>query len=366
MAIKPEILDALETIDPEYLLEREGVNYTESYGSSGLQFNVQECPKCGGRDWKVFLNAETGLGNCFHGSCSAKFNKFTFIMALTGNVGRALDEYITSLAQEVGWRPRRRSEVSAASDKQLELVLPESYRIPFADGSNLLYLENRGITADVCKAYGLRYAEKSWFNYELDGQRKGQLYEQRVIIPVYDMDGQLVSFQGRDITGKAERKYLFPPGFASTGRYLYNANNFPSDGSAHTAIINEGVFDVIATDIALRTQRDLRGVVPVGTFGKHLSTGGERSQLAELQRLKHERGLKRVVFMWDAEVAAVDDAIAAAEVVRGLGLQTSLALLPKGKDPNEVAPSVVCHAYRTAKPLDRLSAIRIKMAARKG
>lgn len=362
--INPEILEASEQIDLEYFLEREGVTYRATHGSSGAQFNLHTCPKCEGTGYKTFVNQETGLGNCFHGSCGAKFNKFTLIKAVTGLFGKSLDDYIKSIAEEMGWRPK----VSITLDKearQVELVLPETYPIPFADGSNLTYLENRGITTDVCRRFGLRFAQKSWFNYEFEGQRKGQLYENRVIIPVFDMDGKLVSFQGRDITGEAQRKYLFPPGFSSTGRYLYNANAWPKDGSVDTAIINEGVFDVIATNMALQTQRDLHNVMPLGTFGKHLSHGGDQSQLGELLRLKKERGLKRVVFMWDGEVAAIDAAFAAAALVAELGLMTAVALLPGGKDPNEVPASVVCNAYRSAVRATRSNALTLKMKVRK-
>lgn len=361
--INPEILEATEQIDVEFLLEREGVSYRATSGSSGPQFNLQECPECGQGGYKTFINQETGFGNCFHGSCGKKFNKFTLIKAITGQFGRKLDDYIKTLAQEMGWRPKVKVTL-AEEAKQVELVLPETYPLPFSDGSNLVYLENRGITADVCLQYGLRFALKSWFNYEHEGQRKGQLYENRVIIPVFDMDGKLVSFQGRDITGEAERKYLFPPGFSSTGRYLYNANAWPKDGSVDTAIINEGVFDVIATGMALATQRDLKNVMPIGTFGKHLSYGSDQCQLGELLRLKQERGLKRAVFMWDGEVAAIDDAVKAAKLVRELGIDTAIALLPEGKDPNEVGPSVVCHAYRNAKRLDQRNALALKMQVR--
>lgn len=362
--INPEILEASEQIDLEYFLEREGVSYRATHGSSGAQFNLQTCPKCEGHGYKTFVNQETGFGNCFHGSCGAKFNKFTMIKTVTGLAGRQLDDYIKELAEEMGWRPRVKVSLAKES-KQVDLVLPETYPIPFADGSNLTYLENRGITTEVCKRFGLRFAQKSWFNYMSEGERRGQLYENRVIIPVFDMDGKMVSFQGRDITGEAQRKYLFPPGFSSTGRYLYNANTWPKDGSVDTAIINEGVFDVIATDMALRTQRDLRNVLPVGTFGKHLSYGGEQSQLGELLRLKNERGLKRVVFMWDGEIAAIDAAFESAKLVSELGLMTSIAILPGGKDPNEVPASVVCNAYRSAVRATKSNALTVKMKVRK-
>jgi DNA primase len=101
-------------------------------------------------------------------------------------------------------------------------------------------------------------------------------YNRRVLIPIYDLDGKLVSFQGRDITGTAEKKYLFPPGYArATGEHLYNGHNVigrPSD-----VVVGEGAFDVIAIKVAFDADPTLRDVVPVGTFGKHLSHGAPQT-----------------------------------------------------------------------------------------
>jgi DNA primase len=241
-----------------------------------------------------------------------------------------------------------------------DLKLPESLALPI-NGRNLKYLENRNITPAICRYFGLRFSKNGVFKYRDDeGKVRSQSYANRIILPVFDLSGDLVSFQGRDITGKAEKKYLFPPGFASTGSHLYNGQN------AHRAasiVIGEGAFDVMAIKMAFDEEASLRDVVAVGSFGKHLSHGDDDSQLAKLLALKEE-GLKIVTFMWDGEERAINDAIEAALLLRQYGFVARVAVLPKDRDPNEVAPSVVRDAYWKASVVNEAIAVRMKLAKR--
>src|SRR5690606_9971530 len=108
--------------------------------------------------------------------------------------------------------------------------------------------------------FALRFCHKGLWKYR--DEVRGNCFvdfSQRIIIPVFDLDGNLVSFQGRDITGKAEKKYLFPNGFASTGEHLYNGHNVQRTARI---VVGEGAFDVAATKVALDGDPDLRDVVP--------------------------------------------------------------------------------------------------------
>jgi len=116
----------------------------------------------------------------------------------------------------------------------------------------------------------------------------------------------------------------------------------------------------MALKIALDGDSALRDVVPVGSFGKHLSEGSENSQLSKLIKLK-EHGLREVTFMWDGEKKATQDAVKAALMVRGAGLVARIAFLPKDKDPNEVAPEVVRQAFWKAEVLSPTTAAKIKL-----
>lgn len=356
MSRNEDLQEALDTIDMESWLDREGVKYKVTRGSRGTQLNVKECPCCGNSSWKVYLNAENGLGNCFSGDCETKFNKWKFIQAHLGTATtRQVIEHVKEVAAEQGWQPKIRhtAEVQHTND----LHLPDSFELPIG-GRNLKYLDNRGITGGIAHYFRLRFCKKGFFEYlDEQGKKVRQSYADRIIIPIYDLDGTFVSFQGRDITGTADRKYLFPPGFASTGSYLYNGQNAIG---AERICVGEGAFDVMAIKIALDDDPALRGVVPVGTFGKHLSEGGENSQLAKFVALK-ERGLREVTFMWDGERKATQDAVKAALLLRSVGLTARIAFLPRDKDPNEVTPEVVRQAFWRAEVLSAATAAKIKL-----
>lgn len=354
-----ELQEALETIDIEGWLDREGVQYRVTRGARGTQLNVKECPCCGNANYKVYLNQETGLGNCFHGDCNEKFNKWKFISKSLGHLGtREVIDHIKEVAREQGWRPPRKK--SMAVNLKTDLILPESVALP-VEGRNLKYLDNRGIVGEIASYFALRFSRRGTFRYlSPEGEPRVQDYAMRIIIPVFDLNGDLVSFQGRDITGEAEKKYLFPPGFASTGSHLYNGHNAVG---AERVVIGEGAFDVAATKIALDGEMALRDVVPIGSFGKHLSHGDDESQLAKLLTLQ-ERGLRQVTLMWDGEDKAIEDAIETGLLLRRYGFQARIAVLPKDRDPNEVPPSVVRSAFWKAEPVNESVAVRLRLARR--
>jgi DNA primase len=337
-----QLQEWLDAIDMECFLDWEGLDYRLTPGRSGEQLNVKECPVCGGDKWKVYLNAETGVGNCFSGSCETKFSKYAFIKAHFPQLSkREFFDTLKKLAQSMGWRAKRvaRDALLEASD----IALPESVELPH-QGKNLRYLTQRGIDGETAQYFHLRYSKNGVFRYKQNGFDRVQSYAERVIIPVLDLDGNLVSFQGRDITGIAEKKYLFPPGFASTGRYLYNGHNARR---AKRMIACEGVFDVMATQIALNRDSGFRDRAVIGTFGKHLSIGQGDDQFGALLQLKRE-GLEEITFLWDGEAQALKDATIAALEIRKLGLTARVARLPEDKDPNEVDAHIVLAAIDQA------------------
>jgi DNA primase len=357
-----ELQEMLTVLDIEEWLNRHGIRYRVTRGGRGVQLNVRECPCCGGTHYKVYINRETGLGNCFHGDCERRFNKWSFIRAVLGGVSASeVVDHIREVVREQGWRPSR--ETSMAVDLATRLVLPESVALPVG-GRNLRYLDNRGVPGGIARYFNLRFSRHGVFRYPAPegGGERMQDYSMRVIIPVFGLDGDLVSFQGRDITGRAERKYLFPPGIGAAGSHLYNGHNVVRAGrAAEHAVIGEGAFDVAAIKIAFETDRELRNIVPLGTFGKHLSMGGDDSQLARLLTLR-AHGLKHVTFMWDGEPRATDDAIEAGLLLRRYGFEARIAVLPRGRDPAECAPSVVREAFWKAQTVNGNVAVRMRLA----
>ncbi len=347
-----EVLDSLDIVD---FLEYEGIDYKERTGSSGPQFNIQECPACGDRKWRVWINQESGLGNCFHGDCHQKtFNKYSFVRETLGNPpARDVVTYLKRLAARHGWKPKRRTAVIATPVATAGVLLPSRcVTIPDQYGNHMDYLQDRGITAEMSKEFGLHYCDGGDFSWEISGgEREGiQYYGERVVIPIFDLEGKQVTFQGRDITGKSERKYLFPPGLPASGRYLYGAHLAKG---AKEIVVTEGVFDCWSVLKAMRADTDLSSVGVVATFGMHLSDNissdgdDQVGCFIKMQRL----GLQRVTFMWDGERRAIREALDAAIRLQRLGLRSRVSILPDGKDPNEMHPEDIVKCYYSAKDL---------------
>lgn len=352
-----ELGEALDVIDMESWLDQEGLRYKTVRGSSGRQANIKECPCCGNDKFKVYMGLETGFGNCF--VCEQTFNKWSFIKAYLGKGSREAFEHIKTVARNQGWRPPKRNTAAVELSAD-DLMLPQSIALPHG-GRNLKYLENRGITSDITKYFNMRFSHRGKFDYLDDsGRPVSQDYANRIIIPIFDLAGQLISFQGRDITGTAERKYLFPPGFSSTGTHLYNGQNAIG---AKRIVLGEGVFDVAALKIGLDEDVALRDVVPIGTFGKHLSHGDDGSQIAKLMLLK-EHGLEEITIMWDGESAAIDAAIQTALRLHGMGFVARVVILPEGRDPNEVTASVLRQCFYEARVLNPTSAAKLRLRKR--
>lgn len=350
----------LEDVDIASWLEWMGIDYRRTTGSHGVQLNLRECPVCGNARWKVYLNEETGLGNCFHGDCEAKFNKYKFIKAtIQATSPKQVFENIDAFLDATGWKTKPKVEPIKTNPINAEYTpfnLPSFIPLPI-EGRNLKYLTRRGITNDATAYFNLGFCKSGYFQYKKpDGHLGYSDFSMRIIIPIYDMDGKLASFQGRDITGEADKKYLFPPGVKSTGSLFYNGQHAVG---ASSIVICEGVFDVIAVWQAFMEDDACRaaGVVPVGSFGKHISFGEGDSQISYLLKLK-EQGLKVITFMWDGEPQAIHDACQAALKLSKYGFTVRLAILP-GKDPNELPASVVRACYWNAELINPLRVAQI-------
>lgn len=355
-----ELVEALDQIDMEDFLSSQGIDYKVTPGTSGVQLNIRECPRCSGTGWKVYLNMDTGLGKCFHGACADEpgFNKFSFINYHLGQGSRRAITFVQEFARQSGWKPVRKIAVATVNT---EVKLPEHLTLPVITprGKGMPeYLARRGITAEIAQYFGLLYSVNGKYEYEDDGTPKAQDYSQRILIPVHNLDGELKTFQGRDITGEAEKKYLFPPGLAGSGRYLYNAHNCVG---MEEIVINEGAFDVIATKMAFDQDMNLRSIGQVGTFGKSLSELSDGDNQIGMLMTMAKYGLKTITMMWDGEPKAIMSSIAVGMRLKSLGFKVRIAILPLMKDPAECTTDEVRKAYYKAVALNSTSAMTLTL-----
>lgn len=350
--------EALDELDLEYALSAESVDYKTTWGRSGKQLNIRTCPFCGNRNHKVYVNADTGLGNCFAGSCSqGTFNKWQLLKALMGLSGADFKARIAALATEQGWRPIKRTTRFEPG----ELELPPNVKVKDLPALPR-YLLDRGLTPQLADYFDLRLCESGKFKVKgPDGKIIIQDYANRVIIPIYNLEGEMISFQGRDITGTSEKRYLFPPLYSSTGSHLYNIHNW--DETMDAVLICEGPFDVIGAKRAL-DELGIKNILPVGSFGMTFSVAkeGQPDQLDKLLSLK-KRGLKKVYFLWDNEPAAIERAIEACVLIGRFGLKTKLCVLDTSKDPGEAPTAEIGRAIRNCHPID--GALKAMMLSRR-
>lgn len=347
-----------EAVLIEDVLEQEGLDYRITHGSRGEQINLRECPFCGGDDWKVYVNRDSGLGNCFHGSCQETFNLIKFTKRVIENRGgRGVVNYLQKLAAGLGWRPGRRERVDVETFDADDWSLPDNIALPDRNGNNLVYLTKRGVDDATTRWFDLRYCHDGWFNYtKPDGSHGGIYFGRRVIFPVYDLDGTLTTFQGRDITGESDRKYLFPARLPGTSRFLYNGYRA---FRKRRVVLCEGAMDVIGAHVALAEPEPDVGVV--GSFGMHLSGGQDgEDQISRLLELKRQ-GLEEVTIMWDGETGAYKAAVKAARKITQLGIAARVAVLPAGEDPGSAMSRDIVAAFRDAKPAQGASALSMAL-----
>ena len=287
--------------------------------------------------------------HCF--GCGAHGDAIGFVMQTRG---ATFIEAVQSLAGEAGLdMPRPEANVEAAERARLDLqeVLEAAGRI-FArrlagtEGASARdYLRSRGITAGSIASFGLGWSgdgrgsltaefaasgvspgqllEAGLLRVGEDGEPRGELFFNRLMFPIRDRRGRIISFGGRTL-GDGQPKYLNGPETPvfSKRRTLYGldmAREAVRKGA--DLVVVEGYMDVIALH-----QAGLAGAVaPLGT-------ALTEDQLGELWRQSPSPAL---CFDGDAAGAraaarAVTLSLPLLEPDRTLRIVT----LPEGEDPD--------------------------------
>jgi DNA primase len=284
--------------------------------------------------------------HCF--GCGAHGDAITFVMQAEG---ASFAEAVERLAGEAGLevprsspqaaeRERRRQDLTvvldlAARSFQGRLFLPEGRRA-------LDYLLGRGLSEATIRRFGLGWspgrgaltadlgregvepalmAEAGLTRADPESGRVRELFFERVMFPIRDRAGRVVSFGGR-VLGDGQPKYINGPETAlfSKRRTLY-ALDLARAARGVTIVVVEGYLDVIA----LHQAGFAGAVAPLGT-------ALTEDHLAELWRLS-----PAPVFCFDGDAAGRRAALRTIELAlprlaydRSLGF----AVLPEGEDPD--------------------------------
>lgn len=308
------------------------------------------CPFHQEKDPSLSVDVETGLWHCF--GCKAGGNIFQFIAKIEH---MEMSEVVELLAR------RYNVDLSQyrSKDEQVKLTRREVlrrivqavagyYRKQLTDTSHgqraLEYLHGRGLTDATIRKFGLgmtpasadgltqalleRNARKQDLldlNLSIEG-RRGEpvdMMRGRIIFPLYDHAGSVVSFAGRAL-GDEEPKYLNTRNtpLYNKSRLLYGMNFARKAITAEDCVyVVEGYMDVISLHQA--------GVVnAVATCGTALT----REHIATLGRFT-----ERFYLAFDGDAAGIGAALRSCEEFMAIGHYPSVLLFPGGKDPDDVA-----------------------------
>jgi len=288
--------------------------------SGGSQLQLDECPFCGhsGHDSRIYVGIEKQLGFCHH--CEKGFSGISFIIAREGcSVKKAYeildieDDFISSPKEE---------KVALS-----EIPFPETRPIALSEDAQA-YLDFRGIDSTLIEHFQIQYAIKNLRIVFPNGEERLYKTKCRVVLPILDIDGKIVSWQARDITGTARNKYLFPPEFESA-KYLYNSNSISS--GCDYLIICEGIFDVFGW-----WRAGFKNVV--ATFGKKISD----YQIELIKKLAP----KNVFIAWDKD--AIKSKYEFCEKYGYLFPSTRIIDLPGSKDSDECNVEELLQSFKNA------------------
>ncbi|MDR3256807.1 MAG: DNA primase [Endomicrobium sp.] len=266
MAISEDIIEKvrlsnnIESIVREYLpdLKRAGRNWKAC------------CPFHNERTPSFIVSPEKGIFRCF--GCNAAGDVFKFVM-LVDNISWI--EAVKKLAKKVNIEIQETKQNVIKSSEKAKLfdILESStvfYHRHLLESANAKkareYLEKRGITRNTINKFKIGFAPKGQLlqsalkkGYTIDElskaglitkTEKGILFEymsERVVFPIFDVQGRVVAFGGRTIT-KQDPKYLNTPETIvySKSSNLYGLfQTLPELRKEKKMIILEGYMDVV-------------------------------------------------------------------------------------------------------------------------
>ncbi len=226
-------------------------------------------------------------------------------------------------------------------DRGLTPATQQSFRLGYApDSRNALkeFLASKGVGKADIEACGLVvFGEDIPVSYDR--------FRDRIMFPIPDSRGRIIAFGGRAMSPDVSAKYLNSPEteLFHKGNVLYNfARARKAMGKDGTVIAVEGYMDVIAL-----AQAGFENVVaPLGT-------ALTENQMELLWRMNGEP-----VLCFDGDGAGLKAAWRAADLVLPAiqpGRTARFALLPEGKDPDDLVKSEGPDAFRAvldeARPL---------------
>ncbi|WP_147124354.1 DNA primase [Shimia ponticola] len=314
------------------------------------------CPFHQEKTASFHVDDRKGYYYCF--GCHAKGDAISFVRE-TENVG--FMEAVEILAGEAGMpMPARDPKAQEKADERTELskvmeMAVQFFRLQLKTGAGAAayrYLaDKRGLSDDAIGRWELGFAPDGWQGLwdhltgkgvpedkilacglakaSDKGRKPYDTFRNRIMFPIRDARGRCIAFGGRAMDPNDNAKYLNSPEtlLFDKGRSLYNhAPAREASGKGDPIIVAEGYMDVIA----LSEAGFKATVAPLGT-------AVTEAQLELLWRMSEEP-----VIALDGDKAGIRAAhrvidLAMPLLAAGKGLR--FALMPDGKDPDDVIKS---------------------------
>lgn len=202
------------------------------------------------------------------------------------------------------------------------------------------YLNNRGISEQTIRRFGLGYSSEEWdslYKHLLEKKfdprlieksglilpnKKGGFYDRfraRIMFPIFDLRGNVIGFGGR-VLDNSMPKYMNSPETQvySKSRNLYALNLAKNSGQKRILVV-EGYMDVIS----LHQNGIINTVASLGTA------------LTESQGRILKKYAEEIIIAYDADAAGQAATIRGLDLLDDMGCSVKVLQVPQGKDPDE-------------------------------
>jgi len=195
---------------------------------SGVKNLPVHCPFHDDKTPSLYVHLEEGLYRCFsckrQGSIESLFKEYVG-ESIYKTLGISYNEFSAYAS-----RPKQAAPDFEKLDKDVRITL-EGDIVSFASSPAVMgYLRKRGISSRVAASMQFRFTELAYINKSR--------FENRLLIPIYEKD-QLISIEGRDITGLQKPKVLYPRG--SSVNSLYELDKLDTEEPLYVV---EGLMDL--------------------------------------------------------------------------------------------------------------------------
>lgn len=332
-------LDIVDIVSEYVQLKKQGRNF------QGL------CPFHGEKTPSFSVSPDKQLYHCF--GCGAGGNAFSFVMEIEDvSFLEAVEKManktnITIPELDAMSKPDESSDNKSKRWYEAHQLAAKLYHhvLTVSDEGKQAreYLRGRGFTKEVIDHFQIGYAPNSWEflsrfllkrDFSMEEMEEGGLvglrdsdskaydkFRDRIMFPIWDRQGNMVAFGGR-VLNDGKPKYL-----NSSESQLFNKSDIlyyfhqarPLMKKKSEAVLFEGYVDVIS---AWRAGID-NGI------------GGLGTALTEKQAKMLRRNIDRIIICYDSDHAGMQATYKNGQLLRNVGLQVEVALLPDGDDPDD-------------------------------